>query len=209
MAIGKKQVPLVLMQVSRPARVIILAQSQHRTQPKVVRLDIAVPGKDRLRILVLGRASNEIADVVVPEAVKIVRRQSSIRWADQDLGSVQFLRQGLVMPEGKINLAAEVGGQPHKFERTAIIGGNLHWKPSLMIVREHVESDAMLFEVPDALGAFGFQFGLLDGREEQRRENRDDHHDQQEFKQRRGFSSFDPGDHGLNLHLCERLASIS
>jgi hypothetical protein len=178
MTVRKKQMPPMLVHFSRPTGAIIGTQDEHGTSAKTIGLNISIAGKDRLWIFVLGSASDEIADVIVPEAEKIIRRQTRVRGADENLRSVELSRHGLEVPEGKIDLTAKVGGQPHELERAAIVRGNLHWESPLMVMREHVEGEPLLFQVADALGSFGFEFRSDESGQEQRSQNGDDCHHQ-------------------------------
>ena len=100
------------------------------------------------------------------------------------------------MPKRKVKLGIQVARGLDKFQRPTAIGWNLHREPSVVIVGETVERQPGLVQLVDALNPFGAVADLGQRGEEQRRENRDDRNDTQQFEERE--CALAPG--GIGFH---------
>ena len=78
--------------------------------------------------------------------------------------------------------------QPAGIESPACIGGNLERKLAVVFVSKHLESQANLLELTDALRLSAASADLLQRRQQQRRQDGNDRNDQEQLDQSERFS---------------------
>jgi hypothetical protein len=151
--VGKEQIALVLVEIGGPGNPIVWAKPQ-RGAGRAHSNQVSVSGENGVGPDVICIGADEIAHVSIRQLLEALSRNAFVRRAHEDFRGAQLVRKRPQMPEGRIKIAADIGGSK-EFPRPAGVGGNFHRKSAVMVVRKNVEGYSNLFQVADALGAFG------------------------------------------------------
>src|SRR5262249_30448093 len=148
-----------LMKFVGPAKIEVRSCQQDAARWHVIVGQVAVAGKNGRWVARFDVGPNEKTEIVVSEPGETVRGRPGVAWAIEDPGRHQVIGKRLKEPEQEVKLTAQARGGLYELERAACIGGNLGGKMVVMVVGEHLEPQADLFQIADTLDPARTGFG--------------------------------------------------